>query len=463
MLLFIAPFLIMGLGAFCSGIIDYIKNPVFTEDIIARLGVGGIFTLVASCFIAVIFYGKRKLAKVGRLKELHPDSPWLWNEAWSEGRVKSSTPMSIFIFWLFGLAFGGAGIGILFKLDEITSESPMGYLALLFPLVGFAMLCSAIYATLRWFKYGRVYCDLVTNPGVIGGWNQHIIWAKIKMAPSETVEAQLTCYHCYTSGSGDNRNHHRDVKWQETISIPQERMMVEADGTLAIPIKIYVPRDCTPTTPESPSTRHEWELSAKADVAGIDFVANFIVPVFVTEDSTDESPGKSEEEEFRNATEPYIPTILITEGMDSLELYAPPRRGVAKLLSITIFSMIWTAIVFGMIFLTDDIPIIFPIVFGFFDILIVWMALWMWFGKARVRIEFGAVHISKTVLGFGSRKTVEAKDISDVDAHINMQSGNVPYYVIRLHTSSGTKNTVGGIRNKDEAEDLVRRVKEAIG
>ena len=61
------------------------------------------------------------------------------------------------------------------------------------------------------------------------------------------------------------------------MTISQERMMIQPNGVLAIPIKVYVPRDCTPTTPGASSDRMEWELSAKADVAGIDFAANFII------------------------------------------------------------------------------------------------------------------------------------------------------------------------------------------
>ncbi len=463
MMLFLLPFVVMGLGALIKGIRTYIENPVFTEDVIALLGVGGAFTLVGGFFMAGIMWSKGKVSEATKLKKQHPDSPWLWQKDWAEGRILSATPMLIFVFWLFGLTFGGAGALILFKLDEITKGGPIAYLTLLFPLVGLGMLCAAVYATLRWLKYGRVYCDLVTKPGVIGGWCQAILWAKISMAPDETVEAQLTCYHTYTTGSGDNSSPHHDIKWQEDMTITQDRMMTERDGTLAIPIKVYIPRDCTPTTPDAPSDRIEWKLSAKAEVAGIDFAADFIVPVFITEDSAETPPADTDAHEIgTRPAEPYSPTILVTEGMDSVELYAPPRRSISMLISITIFSIIWTAIVAGMIFGGSDIPLLFPIVFGFFNIIILWMALWMWFGKSLVRIEHGTVSIRKTILGIGSRKTIETNTITDVDMHINMQSGTVPYYTVRLHTPSGTKNTVGGIRNKDEAEYLVKRIEQAV-
>ena len=116
-----------------------------------------------------------------------------------------------------------------------------------------------------------------------------------------------------------------------------------------------------------------------------------------------------------------------------------------------------------MIFIDSDIPLLFPIVFGFFDILILWFAAWMWFGKARIRVEFDTIYLSKTILGIGSRSTLNTSEVTNIDEYITMQSGNIPYYTIRLHAPSGKKNTVGGIRNKDEAEDLVNRLKKSCG
>lgn len=463
LIVFLLPFLLIGLGSLGKAIVTYIGNPVFTEEVIALFGVGGMFSLVGGAFVLLAIVGRKKLAEATRQKELYPDTPWTWQQDWAEGRIKSTTPITIFIFWLFGILFGGAGILILFRMGEITEESPMGYVFLLFPLIGLGMIIAAIYATLRWFKYGRVYCDLVTNPGVIGGWFQGIVWAKIDMAPGDILEAQLSCYHCYTSGSGDNRTTHRDVQWQESVLIAQERMMIETDGTLAMPIKVHIPRTCTPTTPGSPSDRIEWELSAKADVMGIDFSALFIVPVFVTDASSATPPDPLEAEATGLTPKPYTPSILITELAEGIELYAPPRRNPAMLLTITMFSFVWTIIFLGMTFFGSGIPILFPLVFGLFDLLILYAMAWMWLGKARIRIEHGSVYLSTAMGPIRSNHTFTVDEISDVDSRINMRSGNTPYYSISLSTPTGIKNTVGGIRNKNEVDDLVKRLKVALG
>ena len=159
--------------------------------------------------------------------------------------------------------------------------------------------------------------------------------------------------------------------------------------------------------------------------------------------------------------QPYTPVIQVTESINGVELYAPPRRS-PMMPYITIFAIIWTAVVAGLIFIDSEIPLIAPILFGFFDIPILWLTLWMWFGKSYLTIEHSTVHINKTLFGKDSITTLNSSDITDVDMHIQEQSGTTPYYTIRLYTTSGTKNTVRGILNKDEVEDLIKLIKKTI-
>lgn len=460
-LLFLSPFFVSGVGMLFLGVRDYLTEREFTEEIIAELGVGGMFTLISSAFLALILYGYRKNSEEESLKVQFPDEPWKWQQDWLEGRVRSSTPVAVFVYWLFGVTFGAAGVLILFKFNEIRESGPLGYIALIFPLVGFGMIASAVYATLRWRKYGRVACTLVTNPGVIGGWVQAIIFARINMQPGEVVNAQLTCYHRYTTGSGDDKNTHRNVKWQEDMSIEQDRMLVQPDGTLAIPIKVYVPRDCTPTTPGAPSDRHEWELSAEAEVSGIDFQSNFIIPLFVTSESSDTVPANVDALGIGTGDQPYEPSIQVQKGPGYVEIVAPPRRNPQVLFSLTLFWLIWTGVIVGMVY-SGDVPWLFPIVFGLFDVFITWGALWSWFGRAELRFEHDSVTIRKTILGYGMSRTLALSSISDVDLHINMQSGNTPYYSMRLHSEGSRHTAFGGMRNKDEAEDIVQTINEIL-
>lgn len=459
LLLFLSPFLIVGGWALISGLTDLSKRGDLSEDTIGKLGVGGMFTFVAGALLTMSLIGYRKASQETKFKEQFPNEPWKWQRDWLEGRIDSNSGAAALVIWFFGLVFGAAGVLILFKIGEITEESPLGYIALLFPLVGFGMLGTAVYLTLQWAKYRDVHCDLVSKPGVVGGWFQAIVWANINFGPGDKVDAQLTCYY-RRAGKGKNDNTTRKVQWQEDIVIDQDRMMVERDGTYAIPIKVWIPRDCSATTPGSPPDRYEWDLTAKAEVSGIDFSATFTVPVFETEESQDEAPPNFQELAVGTEPQPYHPTILITEGIGSLKLNAPPRRNIGALLSITFFWVIWTAICIGLFY--SDAPILFPIVFSVFDLLITYAAVWMWFGSVSVHFDHDTVSIDKTILGYGRRTYLDVSEISEIDMHVNMQSGNTPYYVIRLHTGGKHTSTLDGLKNKDEAEHLIAKMKEYL-
>lgn len=460
-ILFLMPFVIVGVGALCTGFYRLFTSGKFAEETIAMLAVGSMFSLVGGGMLGAVLYGWRKEKELERLKIRYPDTPWLWREDWAEGRVRSTTPASMLVYWLFGLLFGGFSLPIFLNMDQILGKGPVGYLVLLMPLVSVAMLVTAVYATMRWLKYGQTWCDLVSNPGVVGGWFRAVIWAKVNLTPQDTVETQLTCFHCYVTGSGKNRSSHRKVKWQEKRTLTREHLATEQDGNVAIPIKFYIPRSCTPTTPGSPTDRMEWELKATSEVAGIDFLTEFIVPIFLTEDSSNTPPEDLDEHALSAVDATYSPTILITEGVDFLEFHAPPRRSWSMTLSMTLFTFILTAVVVFLIF-SSKAPILFPIVFGLVDILMIGGTVWLWFGHARVRFEHGTARIRKTVFGLGSDTTIELTTVTKVDAHITMQSGTTPYYTIQLHTTAGKKNTVGGIQNKTEAMDLVRRIQALL-
>lgn len=460
-ILFITPFLLGGLFALGSGLFTLYQTPQLTEEVLAMLGVGSVFTLVGGGMLVGMVIGSRKEREAERLQAEEPDAPWRWRTDWTAGRVKSSKPAEMFIYWFFGIVFSGVGSILLFNIEEITRKGPIGYAVLLFPFAGIWMVGAAIYVTMRWLKYGQSHCDLVTNPGVVGGWFRAVIWARLKEIPAEGVETQLTCYHHYVSGSGKNRSTHRKVQWQETLVITPEFLAREADGNVAIPVRVHVPFDVKPTTPGAPENRIEWELTAKAAMPGIDFAAAFPVPLFVTDESSEAIPSEAETESLKATKAPYHPSILVEEKVDGWEFYAPPRRSLSMTFSVTLFALIWTAIIVGMLY-SGEIPLLFPIFFGLFDILFLTAAFWLCFGKVRVTFRGDTVRVEKKALGLGSDVTLPLSSIQRIDGHITMQSGDVPYYTIRFHGNGRKRNTLGGIKNKEEVNDLIALMERCL-
>jgi hypothetical protein len=464
MVLFLMPFLFSGLFMLGKGILTLATERRFSEDTVGMLGAGVVFTSAAVGFLSLFGIGARIAKKQSQLEAEHPDEPWMWRKSWVNGRIPSSTPLGMFVGWIFALAFCGASVPLVMKVgpELLNGGEAQMWIALLFPLVGVSMLIWAIYATLRWLKFGRAYCDLITHPGVVGGWFTAVVWAGYRHRDDDTAKAVLTCYHKYVTGSGKNRSTRRDVQWQEEHLIHQDGIGQDDQGKTALPVKMYLPRDCRPTTLENPNDCIEWELTVHSDVPGIDFQSAFIVPVFVTDESRDTPPQEDPNEEHISSRAPYKPSILIKDRIDGVELTAPPRRNVGTAISLSVFLTIWTG---ALVFLFKmEAGIIFYLGFGLFEVLIGWFVLWLWFGTVTLTIRNGTITLKKTMLGVGGTKTLDGGTVTEVDVAVGMTSNNRAFYQIVL-IGPATKRTVtiGGIRNKQEGDDLAARIRDALG
>ena len=215
----------------------------------------------------------------------YPDSPWLWGKYWEEGTIYRAFPKRLMS---------------LFKIPSLieavkTSGEPGAILGLPIMLVA---LVYCVYKTLRWFKFGRTYCDLVTNPGVVGGRFQVIVWCNMKLKPSDVVEVKLVCYEYEMSRHDDKDVKVRDSKWEYAITVPYDKIAVNDSGLLAIPVDVFIPEDCIGSIIEDLQEGVEWELEAKAKIANINLDTSFLVPVFDVSEHLPIPKEPIEEDEF---------------------------------------------------------------------------------------------------------------------------------------------------------------------
>ena len=109
-------------------------------------------------------------------------------------------------------------------------------------------------------------------------------------------------------------------------------------------------------------------------------------------------------------------------------------------------------------------PILFPVVFGFFELLLLIGVLQLWFYVSRVLVRKGSLTISDGYLFPGAERTISAGEISEITTRIDMQMGTRPYYDIVVLTRSGKKIAAGRwLRDKREAEWLAATMREALG
>src|SRR5205085_3555117 len=111
-------------------------------------------------------------------------------------------------------------------------------------------------------------------------------------------------------------------------------------------------------------------------------------------------------------------------------------------------------------------PMIFPIAFGFFALLLIYITAQLWMGATRVGIGQGVL-VQDGLLGGGKVRRFEFPELGSIASKISAQQGGgsgTPYYNIELNLRNGKTVTLGRtIGNKQEVDWLVDEMRRLTG
>ena len=432
---------------------------------------GLIFSGVGSGLLIALALGRKKLSELDAVKAAYPDTPWMWRKDWAQGRVLSKTHSSMVGAWILAVFWNSISWSMIyFGWREIVfrmQQKPAVLLAFFFPLVGIGILTYALRETLRWIEFGKTWFELSNVPGVIGRTLTGNIQARFPHGAAKGVSLKLSCVNRVVTGSGRDQSTQEKVLWRDEVIVPPTSLMPSPEGTF-IPVKFEIPADALPTDNSVPRDQILWMLQADADVPGVDYRDFFEIPVFRTKDS----PAASESVGRSNAFS-QVPDGPVERPGDAQVKVWPTAAGmcfdfgasrnVGMALGTTVFFIIWSGIVW---FLWSHAPIIFPIFFGLFDLILFFITLSLWAGTSVVTIEGGQVRVKSGFFGMGAQRTIACSDVSDIIFTVGMQSGGAsgtPYYSIYLVCPERKVQAGSGVRDKLEAEWLISEMKKAMG
>lgn len=456
----------------------YVNPSEPTEAILYRdlrwemIGFYGLFVAVFGAFgfgmIGYGIYASRQTRRQKAQATEHPDEPWLWRDDWAKGEIKTSGQLLWMAIACFALIWNAISLPALFAIPgvEAAKNNPLSLLVLLFPAVGLVLLLAAGYLFLRWRKYGNSVFQMAAVPGVIGGKLAGVIRTSACVRPERGYQVTLNCVHCYTSGSGKNSSNHQTVLWQDEQTIA--RGLAEADPSqTAIPVLFAIPYDARPSDSQSSDDQLVWRLEVTADVPGIDYKASFEVPVFRTAESR---PDFHLDE---SALAPYAAPVdpqrelakagaIKTVAPDGSARYVFPRgRPWRAALGMTAFTAIWTGVI--ALLLHFEAPILFPIVFGLFDALMILVLLDVWCYRSVVDVSPRGLVIAAGLTGLGQPRSIEASQIAAIDFRQSMQVGTQAYgnLVIRVR---GQKPVTAAkwLPSRRCAETMIRQWEETL-
>jgi hypothetical protein len=464
--LFCLPFLGFGLFAAWAGLEKWLAGDRTEGGMLMLFGL--LFAGIAVGLLLLGRRGKRVQARIEARKQRHRDAPWLWNEAWADGRLRSSERTGTVVAWVFALTWNAISTPLVFLLPQEVLEK--GNLAagigLLFPVVGAGLLVWAVRATLHWRRFGESLFEMARVPGVLGGEITGTLHASLALAASDGFVAKLSCIRRTTSGSGKNRSTHERILWTEEEPIAAAAAARGPHG-IALPVRFAVPYDSRPSDPLPSDDTILWRLEVTATLPGVDFHTRYDVPVFETGDSDPDRSAESLARERGSAPAPAhgpSPSRIALNPLAAggTEILFPAGRNPGAAAATTTFALLFSGIT-GVIGV-QGAPIVFTAIFGMASALLLYATLTMWAGSTRVRVRSDGVAVQSRLFGIGRTQRIPADRIEGVALAVGMQSGQTAYWDLRLETKDAPKGirAGGNIRDKREAEGLAALLRDTL-
>ncbi len=460
--LFALPFAGFGSFAFFMAIRQVLNGTGQPQNWMLLL-FGLVFSGIGFGLMFAGIYGSKILKRQQRAEAEHPAEPWLWREDWAQGRIVSKTRSNMIGAWIFAVLWNLVSLPMLFLLPQQAAKKPIAYIGLIFPVAGVFLLVRAVRQSLAYREFGKTCFEMASVPGVIGGELKGVIQARFPHSPEHGVHLRLTCVNRVTTGSGDNQSTRENIIWRGEFDLSPTQLYPGPAGT-TIPVNFRIPWDVQPTEKRGPRDEIVWLLEALASVPGVDYHDVFEVPVFRTQ-KTPTHPEPNAATAAPTAVRPAALTVEITQSAQGVEFYFPAARNKGFAVGTTVFLLIVGSVTY---FLAGSrAPVIFPLAFGFFALLLLYITVQIWFGTTRVGIGNGTLLVQDGLLGGGKVRQFAFAELAAISSKITSQQGDAtgtPYYDIELNLRSGRKVTLGRtLRNKQEVDWLIAEMQRLTG
>ncbi len=209
----------------------------------------------------------------------NPGRPWRANRHWNTFRIHDNPGKKIAGSLVMAIGTGlFASIFVLtFGTDKaapLFARIIVGFLT----LIPVGALINAIYHALRYIKYGNASLVFRQLPFVIGKENSAILYAREHIAATDGTELTLQCFRKeWVKHGKENSLAEREI-YSDKQTVTHDLAERTGRGS-AIPVQFIIPTGQPETfTAEFPN--FIWRLSAKAATPGVDFSAQFEIPVY---------------------------------------------------------------------------------------------------------------------------------------------------------------------------------------
>jgi hypothetical protein len=456
-MLFGVPFAAGGIMALIGGVRLALSGKLVEAALPGIMGL--VFTTVGVGIIVAGYLGRKAAAARNARMVAAPDAPWLWREDWASHRVEDGNRSASNGLWAFALLWNlialPAAVAVIRQ--GVDADHRALWFVLLFPLIGLGLLAAAVHASMRSHRFGHSTLELVAVPVPVGREIAGRIRVPHAFVPQHGITVTLTCSRVVVTRSGKDSSTTTTPLWQDQQTIPG---VIADGGGISIPFAIGIPADALPCDDSDPRDKIIWQLGAAAVLSGVDYDARFDVPVFHTAESDAPAPAEMVAREQASLAEYRVPAdapFRWTESPALAQAEFPMGRNAGVALGLTAFTLVWTAVVV-FLFLAAA-PLLFRLVFGFFDAILLVFVTWSWLGHSRLRADSSGLWVESGLGPWTSTTRYSAADLKTITPKVGMTAGNRVYYDLTVSCSDGRERVVScGFRDLRSAEWVADRL-----
>jgi hypothetical protein len=457
------PFAIVGILALVFLLHDEIgshfgmKKQMALGLLSAAVVCGGLITLIFGI-------SAKKQTQNINISEAAGEKPWLKRKDWANGRITSSSRKAAWLLWIF-VAFwcaASAAISLVVVPPQLHQGNHVALIALIFPVIGLAMIFFALNTTRAWRKFGQSIFEMAAVPAASGGTLQGQIQVKIRLQPQHGLHLRLSCVRRVTTGASNNRQTSEKILWQDEKWLRADLPQTDLNAT-GIPVFFKLP-DNLPESAVSPGDGIHWKLEASAKLRGPDFHAAFDVPVFKLAEppvSFDDPTAQYQMslDEVRQQIHSRIQVNDLPD--DGKEFIFPAARNPGFASGASVVCLIWTGIIALLIW--QHAPPLFLFVFGVIDLLMTAFVFDLWFRRSRVTVNSEGVTVQRAWLAFKKEQRLPTSEIKNITSDVGATAGHAAYHDLKVRVRGGKEFVLAkNLNSKPEADWLVREMIAAL-
>ena len=223
-----------------------------------------------------------------------------------------------------------------------------------------------------------------------------------------------------------------------------------------VPFVFVTPPDAHTTDESDQYERFFWKLTASAEFPGVDYAAQFQIPVFQTGEEVDGSEFAAFEQRHRAEAARHtvgassgVAIAALPGGGEEFRIHA--RKTIGGTIKSLLALAIWNAAIVAMIYF--EAPWIFSAVFIAIDLVLILASVDYFLGRSTIAVDANGVRVRRQWLGAGSTKTYEASTITSIDGMTTSETS--ASFGVTLKLSDGSTQSLAAYLPDRESANVV--------